>query len=183
MHKSFVSTSLNIIHPGCTFHLSYPYWTNTSLWENTMSSMTVTVHKSFVSTSLNIIHPGCTFHLSYLYWTITSLWENTMSSITVTLHKSFVSTSLNIIHPGCGRFIWLYVSSQLSLLDDYFIMRKYNELNHRDRAQILCLNFIKYYSTSLNIIHPGCTFHLSYPYWTNYFIMRKYNELNDRDRA
>jgi hypothetical protein len=31
---------------------------------------------------------------------------------------------------------WLHVSSQLSLLDDYFIIRKYNELNHRDRAQI-----------------------------------------------
>jgi hypothetical protein len=27
VHKSFVSTSLNIIHRGCTFHLSYPYWT------------------------------------------------------------------------------------------------------------------------------------------------------------
>jgi hypothetical protein len=63
------------------------YWTITSLWENTMSSITVTVHKSFVSTSFNIIHPGCTFHLSYPYWTITSLWENTMSSITVTVHK------------------------------------------------------------------------------------------------
>ena len=25
VHKSFVSTSLNIIHCGCTFHLSYPY--------------------------------------------------------------------------------------------------------------------------------------------------------------
>jgi hypothetical protein len=26
VHKSFVSTSLNIIHiVGCTFHLSYPY--------------------------------------------------------------------------------------------------------------------------------------------------------------
>jgi hypothetical protein len=32
--------------------------------------------------------------------------------------------------------LWLHVSSQLSLLDDYFIIRKYNELNHRDRAQI-----------------------------------------------
>jgi hypothetical protein len=29
VHKSFVSTSLNIIHRGCTFHLSYPYWTIT----------------------------------------------------------------------------------------------------------------------------------------------------------
>jgi hypothetical protein len=45
VHKSFVSTSLNIIHRGCTFHLSYPYWTITSLYENTMSSITVTVHK------------------------------------------------------------------------------------------------------------------------------------------
>jgi hypothetical protein len=31
-------------------------------------------------------------------------------------------------------------SSQLSLLDCYLIIRKYNELNHRDRAQI---NYIK----------------------------------------
>jgi hypothetical protein len=30
----------------------------------------------------------------------------------------------------------LHISSQLSLLDDYFIIRKYNELKHRDRAQI-----------------------------------------------
>jgi hypothetical protein len=45
VQKSFVSTSLNIIHRGCTFHLSYPYWTITSLYENTMSSITVTVHK------------------------------------------------------------------------------------------------------------------------------------------
>ena len=45
VHKSFVSTSLNITHRGCTFHLSYPYWTITSLHENTMSSITVTVHK------------------------------------------------------------------------------------------------------------------------------------------
>jgi hypothetical protein len=29
---------------GCTFHLSYPYWI-TSLYENTTSSITVTVHK------------------------------------------------------------------------------------------------------------------------------------------
>jgi hypothetical protein len=27
-----VSTSLNIIHRGCTFHISYPYWTVTSLY-------------------------------------------------------------------------------------------------------------------------------------------------------
>jgi hypothetical protein len=26
MHKSFVPTSLNITHRGCTFHISYPYW-------------------------------------------------------------------------------------------------------------------------------------------------------------
>jgi hypothetical protein len=45
VHKSFVSTSLNIIHRRCTFHLSYPYWTISSLYENTMSSITVTVHK------------------------------------------------------------------------------------------------------------------------------------------
>ena len=31
MHKSFLLSSLNIIHRGCTFHLSYPYWTITSL--------------------------------------------------------------------------------------------------------------------------------------------------------
>jgi hypothetical protein len=33
---------------------------------------------------------------------------------------------------------WLHVSSQLSLLDGFFIIRKYNvnELNHRDRVQI-----------------------------------------------
>jgi hypothetical protein len=29
VHKSFVSTSLNFIHRGCTFLLSYPYWTIT----------------------------------------------------------------------------------------------------------------------------------------------------------
>jgi hypothetical protein len=45
VHKSFVSTSLNITHRGCTVYLSYPYWTITSLYENTMSSITVTVHK------------------------------------------------------------------------------------------------------------------------------------------
>ena len=45
VHKSFVSTSLNIIEQGRTFHLSYLYWTITSLYENTMSSITVTVHK------------------------------------------------------------------------------------------------------------------------------------------
>jgi hypothetical protein len=45
VHKSFVSTSLDIIHRGCTFHLSYPFWTITSLYENTMSSITVTLHK------------------------------------------------------------------------------------------------------------------------------------------
>jgi hypothetical protein len=45
VHKSFVSTSLNIIHRGCTFHLSYPYWTITSLYKNTMNVVTVTVHK------------------------------------------------------------------------------------------------------------------------------------------
>ena len=45
MHKSFVSSSLNIINRGCTFHLNYPYWTVTSLYENTMSSITVTAHK------------------------------------------------------------------------------------------------------------------------------------------
>ena len=44
-HKYFISTSINIIHSGCTFHLSYPYWTITSFYENTMSSITVTVHK------------------------------------------------------------------------------------------------------------------------------------------
>jgi hypothetical protein len=27
------------------FHLSYPYWTITSLYKNTMSSITVTLHK------------------------------------------------------------------------------------------------------------------------------------------
>ena len=45
VHKSFASSSLNITHGGCTFHLSYPYWTITSFYENTMSSITVTVHK------------------------------------------------------------------------------------------------------------------------------------------
>jgi hypothetical protein len=47
VHKSFgfVSTSLNIIHCGCTFHLSYPYWMITSLYEISMSSIIVTVHK------------------------------------------------------------------------------------------------------------------------------------------
>jgi hypothetical protein len=37
VHKSFVSTSLNITHRGCPFHLSYPYWTITFLYKNTMS--------------------------------------------------------------------------------------------------------------------------------------------------
>jgi hypothetical protein len=32
--------------------------------------------------------------------------------------------------------MWLHVSSELSLLEDYFIIRKYNEFNHSDRAQI-----------------------------------------------
>ena len=32
--------------------------------------------------------------------------------------------------------LWLHVSSQLSLLDGYFITQKYNELNHCDRTQI-----------------------------------------------
>jgi hypothetical protein len=41
VHKSFVSTSLNIIHRGHTFYFSYPYWTITSLYVNTMSSITV----------------------------------------------------------------------------------------------------------------------------------------------
>jgi hypothetical protein len=31
---------------------------------------------------------------------------------------------------------WLHISSQLFLLDDYVIIRKYNELNHRDHQQI-----------------------------------------------
>jgi hypothetical protein len=31
---------------------------------------------------------------------------------------------------------WLHVSSQLSLLDDYFFTQKYNEFNHCDHAQI-----------------------------------------------
>ena len=35
------------------------------------------------------------------------------------------------IHPVCCNFVIL-----LSLLDGYFIIRKYNELNHHDRAQI-----------------------------------------------
>ena len=46
VHKSFASTSLNIIHRDWTFHLSYPYWTVITLYENTMSSITgMTVHK------------------------------------------------------------------------------------------------------------------------------------------
>ena len=40
-----------------------------------------------------------------------------------------------------------------------------------------------YVSTSLNIIHCDCTFHLSYLYWTVTSLLRKYNELNHRDRA
>ena len=35
--QTFVSTSLNITHRGCTFHLCYSYWTITSLCENTIS--------------------------------------------------------------------------------------------------------------------------------------------------
>jgi hypothetical protein len=55
----------------------------------------------------------------------------------LTVHKSFVSTSLNIIYPtSFPDLSWLHVSSQLSLLNDYVIIRKYHELNHRDRAQI-----------------------------------------------
>ena len=50
----------------------------------------------------------------------------------LTVHKSFASTSLNIIHRD-----WTFHLMQLSLLDGYFTVRKYNELNHRhDRAQI-----------------------------------------------
>ena len=45
VHKSFVSTSLNIIHCGCTFHLSYPYWMITSLYQKRISLITVTMHK------------------------------------------------------------------------------------------------------------------------------------------
>jgi hypothetical protein len=45
VHKSFVSTLVNIIHRGCMFHLSYPYWMITSFYENTMNSITATVHK------------------------------------------------------------------------------------------------------------------------------------------
>ena len=33
VHKSFISTSLNIIHRGCTFHLSYPYRPNSTTSE------------------------------------------------------------------------------------------------------------------------------------------------------
>jgi hypothetical protein len=51
---------------------------------------------------------------------------------------------LNVPHRAqilCLNFIkyyssWLLVSSQLSLLDGYLIIRKYNELDNRDRAQI-----------------------------------------------
>jgi hypothetical protein len=46
----------------------------------------------------------------------------------LTVHKS-----LNFIKYYSS---WLHVSFQLSILDNYFILRKYNELNHRDRAQI-----------------------------------------------
>ena len=48
----------------------------------------------------------------------------------LTVHKSFASTSLKYYSS------WLHISSQLSLLDDYFIIRKYNKLNYRDCAQI-----------------------------------------------
>jgi hypothetical protein len=55
----------------------------------------------------------------------------------LTVHKSFISTSLNIIYPtSFPDLSWLHVSSQLSLLNDYVIIRKYHELNHSDRAQI-----------------------------------------------
>jgi hypothetical protein len=33
VHKSFVSTSFNIIHRGCTFHLSCPYRPNSTTSE------------------------------------------------------------------------------------------------------------------------------------------------------
>ena len=74
----------------------------------------------------------------------------------------------------------MHVSTQLSLLDCYLIIRKYehNELNHRDRAQILSLNFliiivfivVIHVSTQLSILD-------------SFLIIRKYYELNHHDPA
>jgi hypothetical protein len=44
VHKSFVSTSLSIIHRGCTFHLRYPIGPLLN-YTNSMSSITATLHK------------------------------------------------------------------------------------------------------------------------------------------
>jgi hypothetical protein len=46
----------------------------------------------------------------------------------LTVHKSFVSTQLNIIHRGCTfhlRYPYMY-----------WIIRKHNKVNHRDRAKL-----------------------------------------------
>jgi hypothetical protein len=53
------------------------------------------------------------------------VWIHTQSNITQAYYSS------------------LHVSPQLSLLDDYFIIRKYSELNHRDRAHINMHNLRK----------------------------------------
>ena len=60
MHKSFVSTSLNIIHCPCTFHLSYPYATITSLinklWQCCSNNLSTRfVWNRFVASLLNVV--------------------------------------------------------------------------------------------------------------------------------
>jgi hypothetical protein len=79
VHKSFFSISLNIIHRGCTFHLSYPYWTITSLYKNTMSSITVTVHKININLNKNIIQ-----WLLFSSQTIISYYAETNCEFTLT---------------------------------------------------------------------------------------------------
>jgi hypothetical protein len=47
VHKSFASTSLNTIHRSCTFHLSYSYWTITSMIDRAQIN---------INSDKNIIH-------------------------------------------------------------------------------------------------------------------------------
>jgi hypothetical protein len=91
-----------------------------------------------------------------------------------TVHHRAQILCLNFIkyYPTC-----LHVSSQLSLLDAYFIIRKYNELNHRDRAHntMTSVQFphhhilidygidnvgIGYCCTGTNTMHSKCIFSL-----------------------
>ena len=79
----------------------------------------------------------------------------------LTVHKSFVSTYFIKYYS-----LWLHVSSQLSLLGDYLIIRKYNEVNHRDRAQLIHINSDKTWHNDFCLVsRPSyldliCTFSL-----------------------